>query len=124
MERRRVVGFDADVEGGDEAGIPYVTMPFTSPVYIVGDDQARLWREDPTNPHLADRATVVPTVEEALSLAMASGGTDKVVVFDGSYGNITCNAEMAQLLRDRAPIVERLVAEQLLPKWLAQRGLD
>jgi len=105
------------------AGIPYVTMPFTSPMYIVGDEQAQLWREDPANPHLAARATVVPTVEDGIRLAMANGGTDRVIVFDGSYGNITCNPEMANHLRERAPDVDRLVAEQLLPKWLAQRGL-
>ena len=105
------------------AGIPYVTMPITSPVYIVGDQQAQLWREDPCNPLLRDRATVVATVEEALTLATTKGGTDKVIVFDGSYGHITCNEAMAAHLRARASHVEQLVAGELLPKWMAQRGL-
>ena len=105
------------------AGIPYVTMPFTSPMYIVGDEQARLWREDPTNPLLIDRATTVDTVEAGIDLALERGNTDKVIVFDGSYGHVTCNTAMAELLRSRAPEVDRTVERELLPKWLAQRGL-
>jgi hypothetical protein len=105
------------------AGIPYVTMPFTSPMYIVGDEQADLWRQDPTNPLLMDRATTVDTVEAGIEMALARGRTDKVMVFDGSYGHITCNEPMAALLRARAPEVDRVVAHELLPKWLAQRGL-
>ncbi|MGE0388364.1 MAG: hypothetical protein AB7Q97_26875 [Gammaproteobacteria bacterium] len=105
------------------AGIPYVTMPFTSPMYIVGDEQARLWREDPTNPLLMDKATVVDSVQDGIDRALAKGGTDKVIVFDGSYGHVTCNAPMADLLRARAPAVDAEVAQVLLPKWLTQRGL-
>lgn len=105
------------------AGIPYVTMPFTSPMYIVGDEQAQLWREDPTNPLLMDRATVVDSVEGGIEQATARGKTDKVIVFDGSYGHITCNTTMAEHLRARAPEVDRMVADELLPRWLRQRGL-
>jgi hypothetical protein len=105
------------------AGIPYVTMPFTSPMYIVGDEQAKLWREDPTNPLLMDRAKVVDSVESGIKAACEKGQTDKVIVFDGSYGHITCNAPMADLLRSSAPKVDREVAETLLPKWKMQRGL-
>ncbi len=105
------------------AGIPYVTMPFSSPMYIVGDDQAQLWREDPTNPLLIDRATVVDDVAQGIEMACTRGGTDRVIVFDGSYGHITCNESMADVLRERAPAVDREVEQVLLPKWLAQRGL-
>jgi hypothetical protein len=105
------------------AGIPYVTMPFTSPMYIVGDEQARMWEQDPTNPLLIDRATTVATAEAGIEQALAHGRTDKVIVFDGSYGHITCNEAMADLLRARAPEVDRVVGRELLPKWLAQRGL-
>jgi hypothetical protein len=106
------------------AGIPYVTMPFTSPMYIVGEGQAKLWREDSTNPLLMDRAKVVDSVEAGMELAMAKGGTDKLIVFDGSYGHITCNPPMAELLRAQAPKVDAEVAQTLLPKWMAQRGLS
>ncbi|MCK9543325.1 MAG: hypothetical protein M0R03_14985, partial [Novosphingobium sp.] len=63
------------------AGIPYVTMPFTTPMYIVGDEQATLWREDPTNPLLMDRATVVDTLEQGIAMACEKGQTDKLLVF-------------------------------------------
>lgn len=105
------------------AGIPYVTMPFTSPMYIVGEEQAKLWREDPTNPLLMDRAKVVDSVGQGIAMACAKGQTDKIIVFDGSYGHITCNEPMAALLRERAPKVDREVEETLFPKWMAQRGL-
>ena len=105
------------------AGIPYVTMPFTSPMYIVGDEQGKLWRDDPTNPLLMDRATVVDTVEQGIEQALERGKTDKLMVFDGSYGHITCNEPMAALLRKKAPAVDRMVQTEVLPKWLAQRGL-
>jgi hypothetical protein len=105
------------------AGIPYVTMPFTSPMYIVGEDQAKLWREDPTNPLLMDRAKVVDTVEQGIAMAMDKGQTDKLIVFDGSYGHLTCNQAMADFLHERAPAVDREVADTLFPKWMKQRGL-
>jgi len=105
------------------AGIPYITMPFSSPMYIVGDEQAALWRQDSANPLLIDRAAVVPDIEAGMALACERGDTDKIVVFDGSYGHITCNQVAAHLLRDRAPSVDEHVERELLPKWLAQRGL-
>ena len=105
------------------AGIPYVTMPFTTPMYIVGEEQAQMWREDPTNPLLMDRAKVVDTLEQGIAMACEKGQTDKLIVFDGSYGHLTCNQPLADLLKERAPEVDRLVDEELLPKWLAQRGL-
>ena len=106
------------------AGIPYVTMPFTTPMYIVGEEQAKLWREDPTNPLLSAKSTTVASIQEGLDLALERGNTDKLMVFDGSYGSLTVNQAMADLLRSRAPAVRREVEEELLPKWLRQRGLS
>ena len=105
------------------AGIPYLTMPFTSPMYIVGEDQAKLWREDPTNPMLMNAAKVVDSLEQGIAMACENGKTDKIAVFDGSYGHLTCSPALADHLLDRAPEVDRKVEQELLPKWLAQRGL-
>lgn len=105
------------------AGIPYVTMPMTSPVFVVGEDQARLWREDPANPLFAGAATTVDTLEEGVARALERGQTDKVLVFDGSFGHLTVNEPMAAFLRARAPQVNAEVESELLPKWLRQRGL-
>ena len=106
------------------AGIPYVTMPFTTPMYIVGEEQAKLWREDSSNPMLMDRAKVVDSLQQGIAMACEKGQTDKLLVFDGSYGHLTCSQSLADHLLARAPEVDRVVGEQLLPKWLAQRGLS
>jgi hypothetical protein len=45
-------------------------------------------------------------------------------VFDGSYGVLTVNQPMGDFLRAKAPEVAREVDEELLPKWLRQRGLS
>jgi hypothetical protein len=62
-----------------------------------------------------------------LESAMRSAGdvakTDKVIIFDGTYGSINCSAAMARFLIERAPEVAREVDQVLLPKWLRQRGL-
>jgi len=50
-----------------------------------------------------DLAKVVDSVESGIRAACEKGQTDKVIVFDGSYGHITCNAPMADLLRSSAP---------------------
>jgi len=47
-----------------------------------------------------------------------------VIVFDGSFGRITLSSSLAEQLISRAPEVDRRVEEQLMPKWLRQRGID
>ena len=70
-----------------------------------------------------DRAKVVDSIEEGIAMACEKGQTDKLIVFDGSYGHLTCNRALADLLLERAPAVDQDVETRLLPKWLAQRGL-
>ena len=83
-----------------------------------------MWREDSSNPLLMDRATKVDSLQEGVAMACEKGQTDKLIVFDGSYGHLTCNQALADVLKERAPHVDKMVAEELLPKWLAQRGLS
>ncbi len=106
------------------AGIPYAGMPFTSPMYVVGDEQADLWRKDASNPIIAEVMNVEPTFDDAMEAAQHRGGTDKCIVFDGSYGRLTVSPSMAEYLKARAPEVDRRVEEELLPMWLRQRGLE
>jgi len=42
------------------AGIPYITMPFSTPMFVVGSDQMAMWQEDSANPGLAGRASGQP----------------------------------------------------------------
>ncbi len=106
------------------AGIPYGPLPAVSPVYMVGDEQADLWRKDASNPLFPELMNVEPTFEDALEAAQHRGATDKAIVFDGSYGSLTVSPSMAEFLKSRAGDVSRRVDEELLPMWLRQRGLD
>jgi len=67
---------------------------------------------------------IADTLEEAMSMAIEMAGTDKVIVFDGSYGSINLSSSMAEFLTQRAPDVSRNVDRHLLPLWLKQRGID
>jgi hypothetical protein len=60
----------------------------------------------------------------AMEFARRISRTDQVIVFDGSFGAITLSASLAEHLIARAPEVGRRVEEQLMPKWLRQRGID
>ena len=59
-----------------------------------------------------------------MELAHQMSKTNKTIVFDGSYGSINLSPSMGQLLLEKAPEINRKVEEELLPKWLKQRGLD
>jgi hypothetical protein len=62
------------------------------------------------------------SLEAAMTIAYDVAKTDKVIIFDGTYGVTNCNPAMARHLIERAPAVSRLVDRELLPKWLRQRG--
>jgi len=67
---------------------------------------------------------IADSLETAMEFAGKVAGTDKVIAFDGSFGNITASPSMAEDLIRRAPAVRRKVEEELLPMWLKQRGID
>jgi hypothetical protein len=104
-------------------GINYLGLDNT-PIVIAGEDHAALWKADHCNPLISETARTAPDLKSALDTAYGIYGTDKVIVFDGSFGHINCSRSMAELLMEKAPEVSRQVDEELLPMWLAQRGLD
>ena len=71
-----------------------------------------------------DYAVTAETLEGAMDFARRVSGTDKVLVFDGSFGHITLSPSTAEDLIEKAPGVSRKVDEELLPMWLKQRGID
>ncbi|MBU2551610.1 MAG: hypothetical protein KKB20_24580 [Proteobacteria bacterium] len=76
-------------------------------------------------PHrVVNNATLAENLDQALELARQKTGTEKVMVFDGSYGAINLSPALGEYLAARAPEVGRRVDEELLPMWLKQRGLD
>jgi hypothetical protein len=104
-------------------GINYLGLDET-PIVIAGEDHAALWRADHCNPLIAEVARTASDLTEAMSLAESIYRTDKIIVFDGSFGHINCSPSMARLLSEKAPGVSRRVEEELLPMWLKQRGID
>jgi hypothetical protein len=66
---------------------------------------------------------VADNLAHAYEMAVALTGTDKAIAFDGSYSNINVSRSMAEHLIQAAPEVSRIVDEELLPKWLRQRGM-
>mgnify|MGYP001250307954 FL=1 len=63
------------------------------------------------------------SLTEAMQKAYELAGTDKVIVFDGTYGAINCSPSLANDLLEKAPGVAAEVENHYLPKWARQRGL-
>lgn len=104
-------------------GINYLGLDAT-PIVIVGEDHAKLWKADHCNPLITETAHTAVDLNQAMDMALDIGRTDKVIVFDGSFGHINCSPSMARFLLEKAPEVSRKVDEELLPMWLEQRGMD
>jgi hypothetical protein len=104
-------------------GIPMSDVPMGVATYVVGDDLAELMANDPANPLFMDCAQKADSLEEAMERAREYAETDKVLVFDGSFGHITLSPSLAEYLMEKAPKIDRLVEEKLLPLWLEQRGI-
>jgi hypothetical protein len=73
---------------------------------------------------VAKRATVAGNLEHAMEMACQLAQTDKVIIFDGSYGNINLSPSLGRFMIEEAPEISQKVDEELLPKWLRQRGID
>ena len=104
-------------------GINYLGLDQT-PIVIVGEDHANMWKADHCNPVIAEGAQTAMDLKQAMDMAYDIGKTDKVIIFDGHFGHINCSPSMARFLMEKAPEVSRRVDEELLPMWLKQRGID
>lgn len=91
---------------------------------MVGSEQAELFNRDRLNPNYMDYAALIKDTKTAMDFAYRATGTDKVIIFDGAMGAINVSESLAELLVKKAPEVSRRVDEELLPKWLSQRGVD
>jgi hypothetical protein len=97
----------------------FAGLAMVYPAFIAGHEVAR------GLPHrVVNHATIAQDLGEALNLACRHSGTDKVIVFDGSYGSINLSPALGEFLIDKAQGVARKVDQELLPKWLKQRGID
>jgi len=104
-------------------GMMYTELPMDIPTIVVGRDLADMLLTDPSNPEFMSFAVIAESLEAAMTFARRVAGTDNIVVFDGSFGRINLSLSMAEFLMKKAPEVSRNVDEELLPKWLRQRGI-
>jgi len=73
---------------------------------------------------IATLGTIAENLENALERAYEKAGTNKAIIFDGCYGSINLSSALDEFLVERAPAVARTVEQELMPKWLKQRGID
>ena len=106
------------------AGYPVVFFAEQVPTLVVGEEQAQLMRDDPQNTFYMDHAMVAPSLNKAMHFARRATGSDNVLVFDGAAGGINVSPSLADLLTRKAPAVAARVENELLPRWLQQRGLQ
>lgn len=105
-------------------GYPSAFFSEHIPTVVVGQAQADLFNRDPQNLNYMKHAVIAGTTEAAMEFAYKATGTKKVLIFDGAMGGINLSEPLAELLLKKAPEVDRRVEEELLPKWLRQRGVD
>ena len=58
----------------------------------------------------------------AVEMAKEITGNDMIIAYDGSYGYINCTRSAAEQLFANAPGIQKLVDEEMYPKYMAQRG--
>jgi hypothetical protein len=105
-------------------GLSVLGLPVMYPVITARPEMTEAMSRDFANQEFMDHAESAENLLEAMEMAYERGETDKVICFDGSYGAINCSPSMAQHLLENAPACAREVDEELLPKWLKQRGID
>jgi hypothetical protein len=105
-------------------GVPQMELPTHIPTIVVGRDLADMLSTDPMNHDFMRYVVTAENLETAMAFARSIAKTDNVMVFDGTFGAVTCSSSLAEHLLARAPVVSKRVDEELMPKWLRQRGID
>jgi hypothetical protein len=105
-------------------GVPQLELPTHIPTIVVGRDLADILAADPMNHDFMRYVVTAENLETAMEFARQIARTDNVYVFDGCFGAITLSPPLAELLIKKAPDVNRRVDQELMPKWLRQRGID
>lgn len=105
-------------------GLNFTSLTLICPTIVANPEMEQALRHDFANPLFFKNASVAPDLHQAVAMAIERGGTDRVIVFDGSYGSLNVSESMARHLMELAPSCGREVDDNLLPKWLKQRGID
>ncbi len=104
-------------------GYPSAFFSEHIPTVVVGREQAESFNRDPQNLKYIKHAVLSESAESAVEFARKITGTQKVLIFDGAPGGINLSPPLRDLLLAKAPEVNRRVEEELIPKWLRQRGV-
>jgi hypothetical protein len=105
-------------------GYPSVFWSKHFPIIVVGEWHKKLFDEDPQNIEFMKYVkAIVPDFDSAIKIAYEIAKTDKIIIFDGVAGGFNVSKSLAELLIKEAPKVSKEVDEELLPKWLRQRGM-
>jgi hypothetical protein len=105
-------------------GYPSEFFAAKVPTVVVGREQADLFLHDPQSTGYMKHAVIADDLPTALGYAKRVSGTDKVIIFDAASGGINMSESLADQMLEMAPGVSRRVDEELLPRWLRQRGMD
>lgn len=105
-------------------GYPSEFFSKNIPTIVVGEEQGKHFDTDSMNICYMDHAVTARTMEGAMEFAKKVSGTDKIIIFDGAMGGVNVSKPLAELLIKKAPEVSQRVDNELLPKWLKQRGVD
>ena len=105
-------------------GYPSVFFAEHIPTIIVGQEQADHFNMDSMNADYVKYTEVMSDLPSAIAKAVKDSGTDNIIVFDGAMGGVNVSIPLAKELMALAPVVSKQVDEELLPKWLGQRGVD
>lgn len=105
-------------------GVPQMELATHCPMILVGEQMAKLVAEDCMNIEMIHKVVTANDLPAAVDFAKRVAQTDKVIAFDGAYGAITCSESLAELLIKQAPVADKRVEEELMPKWMRQRGFD
>lgn len=104
-------------------GLNFTSLTLMCPTIVANQDMVDALRHDFSNPMFFKRAHIAENLSDAVRMAIERAGTDRVIVFDGSYGALNVSVSMAEHLFEHAEACAREVDDVLLPKWLKQRGI-
>ena len=87
-------------------------------------NSALLWHRMPFNYRFNDYPLIrkADDLVGAVEMAKEITGNDMIIAYDGSYGYINCTRSAAEQLFANAPGIQKLVDEEMYPKYMAQRG--
>lgn len=94
--------------------------------FLVGEELRALFDQDTFNHGFNQLPLIHHTknLPEAMEEAKKLTGSDRFVVYDGSYGYINCTESAAEELFAKAPMIKEKVDNKLYPMYMKQRGYE